>query len=348
MQQDQDALRKFLNTRPKAVSLSPERLVLAGPLRPGLGLPLVVQPAVAHLDLTDWAESNREFIEARLLDHGGILFRDFKVETEPAFHRFVRTVAPELLDYHEPSSSRTEVGDKIYTSTEYPADERIELHNELSYSHHWPRKIFFFCVTPAGAGGETPIADSRKVFAVLDSGLKKRFIEKGIMYVRNFYEELGLPWQKVFGTADRNVAEQYFREAGMKHEWKSGDGLRVSQVRPAVAKHPATAEVVWFNQAHLFHVSNMGAAAQESLRALYPEKDLPSNAYYGDGSTIEVSVLDEIRETYRQAATSFPWRRGDILMLDNMLVAHGRASFAGARRILVAMAESCELCTKSG
>ena len=351
MRQGQDSkssLGKFLNTKPQAVSLSPEALVQAGPLRPGLDLPLAVQPAVDDLNLTEWAVSNPGFIEDRLLQHGGILFRNFNVGAESAYDCFVRSVTQELLDYHEPSSPRTEVGDKIYTSTEYPADERIELHNELSYSHVWPRKIFFFCLTPAEEGGETPIADSRRVFELLDPGLKKRFIEKGVMYVRNFYEELGLPWQRVFRTADRAVAERYFRRAGMKHEWKNGVGLRVSQVRPAAASHPKTGEVVWFNQAHLFHVSNMGPAAQESLRALYREEELPSNAYYGDGSPIEVSVLDEIREAYRLAATTFPWRRGDILMLDNMLVAHGRASFVGARRILVAMAEPASHGTPAG
>jgi alpha-ketoglutarate-dependent taurine dioxygenase len=45
---------------------------------------------------------------------------------------------------------------------------------------------------------------------------------------------------------------------------------------------------------------------------------------------------------YREAAVCFAWQKGDLLMVDNMLVAHGRAPFTGPRRILVAMAEKIE------
>jgi len=51
-------------------------------------------------------------------------------------------------------------------------------------------------------------------------------------------------------------------------------------------------------------------------------------------------VLDEIRDVYRCHAVQFPWQNGDVMMLDNMLVAHGRTPFKGARKILVAMAGS--------
>jgi alpha-ketoglutarate-dependent taurine dioxygenase len=36
---------------------------------------------------------------------------------------------------------------------------------------------------------------------------------------------------------------------------------------------------------------------------------------------------------------AFPWQKGDILMVDNMLAAHGREPFTGPRKIMVAMAE---------
>jgi hypothetical protein len=77
------------------------------------------------------------------------------------------------------------------------------------------------------------------------------------------------------------------------------------------------------------------------LSALLKEDEFPRNAYYGDGSPIETSVLDEIREVYRQEAVIYPWQEGDVLMLDNMLAAHGRMPFVGKRKIVVAMAEPC-------
>ena len=74
-------------------------------------------------------------------------------------------------------------------------------------------------------------------------------------------------------------------------------------------------------------------------RSQFTEEDLPNNTYYGDGSPIEPSVLDEIRDAYLKETVVFPWLKGDLLMLDNMLVAHGRAPFTEPRKILVGMAD---------
>ena len=71
--------------------------------------------------------------------------------------------------------------------------------------------------------------------------------------------------------------------------------------------------------------------------SLFAEADLPRNCYYGDGTPIEDSVMAEICEVYQQLEVSFPWQQGDILLLDNLLVAHARNPFFGERKLLVAM-----------
>src|SRR5262249_21300199 len=244
----------------------------------------------------------------------------------------------EPLPYRERSSPRTRVSNNIYTSTDYPANRSIFLHNENSYQLTWPMKIFFFCMTPSIRGGETPIADCRKVFGRIDLKIRQRFIEKNWMLVRNFGNGLSLPWQSVFQTEDKSAVETYCLNARIETEWR-GDCLRTRQVRRAVAQHPATGEIVWFNHAAFFHVSTLEPSAREALLEGLEEEDLPNNTYYGDGSPIELSVLDEIREAYRSETVSFPWQKGDVLMLDNMLVAHGRRPYVGQRDILVAMTE---------
>ncbi len=97
-------------------------------------------------------------------------------------------------------------------------------------------------------------------------------------------------------------------------------------------------EPVWFNQAHLFHASSLAPALLETLMDIVGLEGLPRNVYYGDGSSLEESALEEIRGVLAEAAVHFPWSRGDILMLDNMLTAHGRTPFEGERQVLVAMA----------
>jgi len=323
----------------KTVSVAQEELIKIEHMAPEKPLPLVVKPAVEGLDLVAWAMGNQGFIEAHLLKHGGILFRNFSVKSEANFEQFIKAVSGEMLEYRERSSPRKRVSGNIYTSTEYPADQSIFLHNENSYQSSWPLKIFFLCAIPAQQGGETPIADCRKVFEHLDAKTRDRFIRKKVMYVRNFGDGFGLPWQEVFQTTDKAVVEEYCDQADIQVEWKAGNQLRTRQVRRAVARHPRTGEIVWFNHAAFFHISTLEAAIREELLAAFSEEDLPNNTYYGDGSQIEPAVLDELREAYRQETVSFPWQAGDVLMLDNMLTAHSRAPFVGQRKVLVGMSQ---------
>jgi alpha-ketoglutarate-dependent taurine dioxygenase len=158
------------------------------------------------------------------------------------------------------------------------------------------------------------------------------------MLVRNFSDGLSFTWQSAFQTEDKFAVEAYCREAGIETEWR-GDRLRTRQARQAVARHPVTGEMVWFNHATFFHISTLEPSMREVLLAGLEEDNIPNNTYYGDGSPIELSILEEVREAYRRETVSFAWQKGDILMLDNMLVAHGRNSYVGERRILVAMTE---------
>lgn len=337
--QENTVVSRLQSVRRRPVNMSGEELVKIETLRPDKSLPLVIRPALEGLNPASWLVKNRQLAEELLLKHGGLLFRDFNVKLVADFEQFIKAVSPHVLEYHERSSPRSQVGDGIYTSTDYPPSHSIFLHNENSYQVTWPLKVMFFCSTPAGRGGDTPIADCRNIFRRISEKIKARFLEKKWMYVRNFGDGFGLSWQTVFQSADKAVVEEHCRRNKIEVEWKQGDRLRTRAVRPATARHPRTGETVWFNHATFFHISTLEATMRDVLLAQFEEQDLPTNTYYGDGSPIEASALDELREAYRQETSAFPWQKGDILILDNMLAAHGRAPFAGPRKVLVGMAE---------
>jgi alpha-ketoglutarate-dependent taurine dioxygenase len=302
-------------------------------------LPVTMTPAMEGVDLAGWLRNQRELVAKHLAASGGILFRGFPVRRESAFEEVVQALSGELLDYTYRSTPRTQVSGRIYSSTEYPAGEHIPLHNEMSYTSNWPMKIWFFSLKPAAEGGQTPLADSRKVYAGIDAAVRRRFEEKGVMYVRNFGSGLDLPWQEVFQTSDKAEVARFCKASRIDCEWKDEDRLQTRQVCQAAAQHPVTGEQVWFNQAHLFHISSLGAAARQTLAASFTDAELPRNSFYGDGSAIALADLDEVREVYRRESVVFPWHEGDLLLLDNMLAAHGRRPYSGARRLLVGMAE---------
>lgn len=302
--------------------------------------PVVVRPAVDAIDLTEWAAANRGFIEGSLASAGGILFRGFGMSDVDEFQRFMQSLSGEMLEYTYRSSPRTQVKGSIYTSTEYPSDQSIPFHTEMSYTSSWPMKIGFLSLVVAETGGETPIADSRAVYRRLDPAVRERFEREGVMYVRNYTPWMDLPWQNVFQAETREEVDAFCREAGIEAEWVDDDHLRTRQVCQGVETHPVTGEKVWMNQAHLFHVSSLGEAVSEMLLEEFGEENVPRNTYYGDGSPIGEDALRAIREAYDSSAIVFPWERGDILLLDNMLMAHARSPFTGQRKVVVGMADS--------
>lgn len=332
--------RRLPIARRKAVNVAASELVATAPLDRARTLPLVATPTVDGVSLLEWAAGNRSQLEGWVLEHGGVLLRGFGLRTVEEFEQAIRATADAWAEYREPATPRSQVSGNIYTSTDYPPAQRIFLHNENSHTESWPMKLYFFCVTAAQQGGETPIADCRAIYQSIDPEVREGFARKQIMYMRNFGDGLGYPWQQVFKTNDRAEVEAYCRANGIVPEWKA-NGLRVRYVRPAIARHPRTGALVWFNHGTFFHISTQEPAIRELLLATMPEEDLPYNTYYGDGSPIEPAVLDHLRAIYERETVAFPWQIGDLLMLDNMLVAHGRSSFVGPRKILVGMAEPC-------
>jgi alpha-ketoglutarate-dependent taurine dioxygenase len=159
------------------------------------------------------------------------------------------------------------------------------------------------------------------------------------MYVRNYGEGLGLPWQEVFQTTEREAVAGQCRHAGIDFEWKNNDRLQTRQVRPAIRRHPQTGEQVWFNHAYFFHLSSLEESTRQAVLATVDEEHVPFNTFYGDGSPIEPYVLDEIKRAYDEETVTFIWQTHDVLMLDNMLVSHGREPYLGQRKIAVAMGQ---------
>ncbi|MCP1119386.1 TauD/TfdA family dioxygenase [Robbsia andropogonis] len=284
----------------------------------------------------------RTHLPQALLRDGAVLLRGFAPLQVSGLDAFASAFGDALQDYTFGSTPRSQVEGRVYSSTEYPATQWIDQHNEQSYTLQWPKRIWFYCDIPATEGGATPIADSRTVYTRLRARLPQtvldRFEREGVMYLRNYGNGLDVPWEQVFGTSDRDVVAAYCTANRIDYEWlDDGEALRTRQICQAVWRHPVTHAPVWFNQAHLFHLTNLPVPLREALlEAVEPDR-LPRNTCFGDGTPIDDAILDEIRAVYQETMLSFTWREGDLLVLDNLLASHGRAPFSGKRRVVVAM-----------
>lgn len=295
------------------------------------------------IDLISWAKQESDKLEKLYQEYGAVLFRGFSVEDEEAFQSLCQSFAKELLDYTEPSTPRSKVKGKVYTSTEYPNDRHIPMHNEHSYTNNWPLKIWFYCAVEPGSGGETPIADAGLVYDILPDEVRDKFEKYGVRYRRNYHDNLDLPWQKVFDTEDKAKVEAYCKKKNIEYSWKEDGSLQTQYTAQSVTTHPASGKKLWFNQAHLFNLYSLPDAVQDYMRESLGADNAPRNSYIGDGSEISESDYKIIMSTYDKAKVTFSWKQGDVLWLDNMRFTHGRTPFEGDRKVLVAMSDPYSL-----
>jgi alpha-ketoglutarate-dependent taurine dioxygenase len=325
--------------RRREVPRDPAGLVRVGPLA-GCRLPTLVEPAVAGLELIPWAESARDSIEALLTRHKALLFRGFAGQHAGQFADFVAaTSLGPPLDYVDRTTPRARLADGIYTSTIYPARHTIEQHSEGTYWRRWPGKLYFACAVAPAHGGETPLSDNAAILARLPAPLRDAFAAKGFTLRRNFNKGFGLSWQEAFQTEDRAIVEAWCRNEGIAFAWRSDAVLATWQTRAAIRRNPRDGNLVWFSHAAFFHASAYAQAVLDGLVEACGADELPYDTCFGDGSPIPPDAVETIRAATAAETDRFAWQEGDMLLVDNMAVAHGRAPYEGERQVRVAMTE---------
>lgn len=297
------------------------------------GYPAFIK-ATGQIPLSEWIQDNHQTFEKLLNTVGAVLFRGFDIDSVQKFEHVMKSVSESPLPYKFRSSPRYSVGENVYVSTTYPKEEMINMHSENSYAKFPPNNIVFCCVTPAAEYGETPIADNRKVLTYLEDHIVQKFEKHGVEYVQTIDNWVGLSWQEVFQTTDKNAVEKECIEGGIEFEWISDNKIRLKWKREAIIKHPKSGELTWFNHACFFNKY----ALSEELREYFELNDsLPYNTFYGDGTPISEDEITNIKEAYRQSTVMFEWKKGDVLFLDNLLSSHGRNKYSGEREIIVSV-----------
>jgi alpha-ketoglutarate-dependent taurine dioxygenase len=304
-------------------------------------LPCIMEPAAGDpAELAGFAAERRVAILDRLAEHGAVLLRGLSGGGADALARVAHALRLGLMEYQDRAAHRTRIAGRVFSAADYPPSHELFLHNEATYALRFPATLLLHCIHPADEGGATPIADASRIASRLPPAILRAFAARGVRYVRNFGGgSFGPSWQDAFQTEDRAELEQYCRDAGIELSWQGGERLRTRQTRPALIRHPRTRQLVWFNHAAALHVTTLPPRVRRSVLALFDDESYPCNTYYGDGGAIEAAELDAIRAAYLGEARVFDWRAGDLLLLDNLRVAHGRHAYRGRREMVVGLAE---------
>ncbi len=311
--------------------------------RPGSPAVLVT-PAFDDLDdALAWLTDRRAAVRAELLHHGSLMIRGLPVRDTTNFARARDVLMPQRTGYREKATPRTDFGAGVFSSTDLPAAQPIRLHNENSYTLEFPGTLLFGCLVAPEEGGATTVGDMRAALRLLPAALRDRFAAHGWLLVRHYSDLAGLPWQTTFSTDDPAVVQQYCTENVIGYRWLTGGTLRTEQRRPAIVTHPLTGEQSWFNHYSFWNRWALDADVRDVLVETYGADGLPFDTYVGDGSPLTRAEVETLMTAYETVTVRETWQRGDLMLVDNILNAHGREAFTGDRRIVVAMGDPVTL-----
>lgn len=337
-------------------------------------LPLIVEPGDSDVTASRLAgQLAREngWAQAQLRAHGALLFRGFAIDDARDFEQVARAIEPNLAKDYLGTSPRDAVTTHVFNASELPSYYPIPQHIEMSFVPQPPRTLFFAClVAPQGPGGETPLVDFRAVLRDLDPTVRARFEQLGVRNIRN-YDGPGSPrqrdlwmlkrWDEMFRTTDKAEVERIAHAHGFQTQWKALDRLALINTQPATRPHPETGEPIWFNHVQVFHpaaaageylriarrqgpaLRYLGLAAFAAVlvaakRRLRDETEQAMYCSYGDGSPISDRTVDAVRTAIWNNLVFPRWQRGDVLVIDNRAIGHGRMPYRGSRRVVVAWA----------
>ncbi|WP_246155247.1 TauD/TfdA family dioxygenase [Saccharopolyspora hirsuta] len=290
-----------------------------------------------------WVAEHRAALHELVDDLGAFVIRGTGVSTVDHAVSVSRALAAPLLPEKEGFARRRTCADGVYSSSEWPANQPMCMHQELSYALRCPGLLVVTCLRAPESGGGTGVADAGAVFEALPADLVDRFEREGWQLVRNYGGAIGMPWQEAFGTEDRSEVERYCRDNAIDFEWDGDSGLRTTQRRRAVIAHPRSARRLWFNQIAFLSEWTMQPEVREYLVAELGPDGLPFTSRYGSGEPIEPDVVDLINEVYEKHTRCTPWQDGDVLVVDNLACAHSREPYRGDREVLVAMGSPQQL-----
>ncbi|MET8093628.1 TauD/TfdA family dioxygenase [Micromonospora sp. NPDC005220] len=290
-----------------------------------------------------WFEDNRLAVADLLAGHGAVVVRGLVWADTATFGQLAETAFGPLMVEREGFAKRDDFGSGVYSGTEWTPDFPMCMHHELSYTAAPPRYLMFGCVQPPAKGGVTGLSDSRVILEQLPPTMVSEFTARGWQLTRNYNSETGVTWAEAFGLSSRAEVEAYCDRHGIAWQWRSGGGLRTTQRLTAIVEHPADGSARWFNQIAFLNKWTLDPLIRDFLIFEYGEDGLPFDTSFGDGTPISADIVETINAVYEANTLREPWQRGDLLLVDNVAMAHSREVFEGDRQIVVAMATPATL-----
>jgi alpha-ketoglutarate-dependent taurine dioxygenase len=320
--------------------------------------PAVVERCAGDVSLTSVIRDHRAALRGLLEARGAVLFRGFGVAGPDEFESMLTGLGLKASpDYPFGVSPRRAVTQRVFKSTEYANFMVIPPHTEMAYLRWRPRWIAFYCDVAPKRHGETPLYDMAAAFEKLPAALQQRLAGAEMSYVRHVRHRKALVTfertiRETFGTTERAAIERYCREWDIRTEWIGKTFLRAETVLPAVAVHPDTGRpclnAQFINATSLIsgieriagrYSAPMRLLFKAYIRYQYRKATVHYRSRPAAGPDFTAEETAAIDRAIHDSSTVFAWRRGDMIVIDNVRAAHGRLNVKGRRRILTALGD---------
>ena len=282
-------------------------------------------------------------VPAALLEHGAVLVRDAGITAAGDLAGFREALGLAPAGWHEQFAARRELAPGVWSAPEWAADREQCLHHDEAYGVDFPRVLLMTPLVPARSGGDLLLGDTRRALEALPALLADRFRAEGWRLDRSYRPHFGLPWSAAFGTEDRAAVEKICADRLIGASWRDGGVLNTAQRRSAVVHHPVTGEECWFNDVGFFAKWSVDTAERELMLGAFGARGLPFDTRFGGGGEIDEPSWRAVLDAYDSVLGTVPWRPGDLLVVDNVLTAHGREPYAGEREVAVVPADPTPL-----
>lgn len=288
--------------------------------------------------LAPFIRGHRGEIDDALWTDGHVLFRGFDAGGLAGFEACAAAACDRLYKHYGdlPLASASE---NVYFATPYPKHLEIQFHNEASHTHTWPSRQLFYCLVPAREGGEWTLADGRQVLARLPAALRERFRAVGLEYRRRFFRGLDAPWERFFHVETLEELAAKLAPSGYTIDAPSVNDVTVAYRTRAVLEVPERGVEAWFNQLLLHHPDALPPEVDAMLRKHFPRDRFPRTVVFGDGTPIPADWVRAVDAALQESSQRIAPQTDDVLLVNNLLLAHGRRPYTGDRQIRVALGD---------
>ncbi len=288
-------------------------------------------------DLSAFISANKPAVDAAL-DHAGVLlFRGFDVPDPLAFEAAIEAYGEAGFTYEDSLSNavRTNVTPRVFTANEAPPETEIFLHHEMAQTPLFPAKLLFYCEIAAESGGATPLCRSDWVLDQLRTANPEfvaRVKAEGVRYTNvmpgsdDAGSGQGRSWRSTLSVTDQTGAETRLSALGYSWEWLEDESLRVTTAALPAVRELAAGGTSFFNQ------------LIAAFRGWADSRNNPNKAVtFGDGTPITGVDMEPAIRIADELTYDLVWQKGDVALVDNFLVMHGRRPFRGRRRVLASL-----------